>query len=112
MMTGLKIRHCNRLLDHIGVKIVLKLLFIEFAKGQLISKCPYEKSVSSKIPMKLLLDFCPEIFCSFVGASWKLFGLPGDLVSNIIDKEACRKPKKLPGSPQVATKNFRAEIQK
>ncbi len=30
MMTGLKIRHCNRLLDHSGVKIVLKLLLIEF----------------------------------------------------------------------------------
>ena len=49
-------------------------------KGQLISKCPYEKSVSSKIPKKIFLDFCPEIFCTFLGASWKLFGLPGDLV--------------------------------
>ena len=46
------------------------------AKGQLISKCPHEKSVSSKIPTKLFLDFCPEIFCSFLGASWKLSGLP------------------------------------
>ena len=82
-------------------------------KGQLISKCPYEKSVSSKIPTEILLDFfCPEIFCSFLGASWKIFGLSGDLVSNIINKEAYRKPKKLPGSPHEATKNFRAEIQK
>ena len=81
-------------------------------KGQLISKCPYEKSVSSKIPTKIFLEFCPEIFCSFLGASWKLFGLPGDLVSNIINKEGYWKPKKLPGSPQKATKNFRAEIQK
>ena len=40
------------------------------AKGQLNSKCPYEKSVSSKIPMKIFLDFCPEFFCSFLGASW------------------------------------------
>jgi hypothetical protein len=31
---------------------------------------------------------------------------------NIINKEAYRKPKKLPGSPKEATKNFRAEIQK
>ena len=69
-------------------------------KGQLISKCPYEKSVSSKIPTKIFLDFCPEMFCSFLE----------DLVSNIINKEAYRKPKKLPGSPQEATKNFRAEI--
>ena len=44
--------------------------FIIITKGQLISKCPYEKSVSSKIPMKIFLDFCPEIFCSFLGASW------------------------------------------
>ena len=49
--------------------------------------------VSSKIPTKLLLDFCLEFFCSFLGASWKLFGLPGDLVSNIINKEAYKKPK-------------------
>ena len=40
------------------------------AKGRLISKFPYEKSVSSKIPTKTFLDFCPEIFCSFLGASW------------------------------------------
>ena len=39
-------------------------------KGQLISKCPYEKSVSSKIPTKIFVNFCPEIFCSFLGASW------------------------------------------
>ena len=56
--------------------------------------------------------FLPWNFCSFLGASWKLFGLPGDLVSNIRSKEAYRKPPKLPGSPQEATKNFRAEIQK
>ena len=45
-------------------------------------------------------------------ASWKLFGLPWDLVSNIINKEGYWKPKKLPGSPQEAAKNFRAEILK
>jgi hypothetical protein len=37
-------------------------------------------------------------------------GLPGDLISNIINKKAYRKPQKLPGSPQVATTNLRAEI--
>ena len=46
----------------------------ELSKGQLISKCPYEMIVSSKIPTKLFLDFCPEIFCTFLGASWKLVG--------------------------------------
>ena len=44
----------------------------DVTKGQLISKCPYEMIVSSKIPTKLFLDFCPEIFCSFVGASCRL----------------------------------------
>ena len=48
----------------------------------------------------------------FSVASGKLFGLPGDLVSNVINEEGYWKPKKLPGSPQKATKNFRAEIQK
>ena len=52
------------------------ILKIGLLKGQLISKCPYEILVSSKIPTKLFLDFCPEIFCSFLGASWKFFGLP------------------------------------
>ena len=32
------------------------------AKGQLISKCPYEKSVSSKIPTKIFLRFLPWKF--------------------------------------------------
>ena len=36
-----------------------------------MSKCAYEKSVSSKIPTKIFLDFCPEIFSSLLG------GLPG-----------------------------------
>ena len=36
-------------------------------KGQLVSKCPYERSVSSKIPTKIFLEFCLEIFCSFLG---------------------------------------------
>ena len=35
---------------------------LDLVKGQLISKCPNKKSVSSKIPTKLFLDFCPEIF--------------------------------------------------
>ena len=52
----------------------------------------YEITVSSKIPTKLFLDFCLEIFCTFLGATWKLLGLPGDLVSNIINKEGPSKP--------------------
>ena len=73
-------------------------------KGQLISKCPLGVKTSSKKPTELFPEFCPEFFCSFLGASWKLFELPGDLVSNIINKEAQSKPKKLPGCPQEGTK--------
>ena len=43
------------------------------SKGQLISKCPYKKLVSSKIPTEIFLEFCPEIFV----ASW---GLPGSFL--------------------------------
>ena len=31
-------------------------------KGQFISKCPFGIIVWTKIPTKLFLDFCPEIF--------------------------------------------------
>ena len=43
-------------------------------KCQLISRCPFGFFVWTKLPTKLFLDFCPEIFCSFLGASWKLLG--------------------------------------
>ena len=37
--------------------------FISFySKGQLISKCPFGIIVWTKIPTKLFLDFCPEMF--------------------------------------------------
>ena len=71
----------------------------ELTKGQIISKYPHEMIVSSKIPTELFLDFCPEIVCSFLGTSWKPFGLPGYLVSNIINNEAYRKPQKASKTP-------------
>ena len=40
---------------------------------------------------------------TFFVASW---GLPGDLVSNIINKEAYRKPQKASRKPQWSYKNF------
>ena len=46
---------------------------------------------------------------SFVASSGlpeSFFGLPGDLISNVINKEDQRKPKQLPGSPQKATKKW------
>ena len=47
------------------------------------------------IPPKLFPGFCLDSFCSFLGASWKLFGLPGDLLSNIINKEPTGSPRKV-----------------
>ena len=86
-------------------------------KGQLISKYFFGVIVWTKIVTKILSRFPPWNFLQppggfleALGASWKLFGLPGDLVSNIINKEAYRNPKKLPGSSREATKKFRAEI--
>ena len=59
----------------------------------------YEDIDFPKEQQKYCKDFCPEIFCSFLRASW-----PGDLVvNNIINKEAYRKPT---GSLQEAQKRF------
>jgi hypothetical protein len=77
-----------------------------FTKGQLISKCPFGVKTSSKKPTELFLYFCPKIFCTFLGASWKLSELPGDLVRNIINKEAYRKPQKASRKPPGRYKKF------
>jgi hypothetical protein len=59
---------------------------------------------------EIISGFLPRVFfCSFLEASWKLFGLPGDLVCN---KEACRKPRKASRKPPGRYKKFKAEIQK
>ena len=84
-------------------KVIIVLMHIRF---YCLKVSPYEKLVSPKIPTKIFLDFCPEIFCSFLGASWKLFGLPWDLISNIINKEAYRKPKKASRKPPGSYKKF------
>ena len=55
----------------------------------------------------IISRFLPwNFFCSFLGASWKLYGLPGDIVSNIIHKEAYRKPQKASRKPQGSYKKF------
>ena len=41
-----------------------------------------------------------------MGASWKLFGLPWDLISNIMNKKAYRKPKKASRKPPGSYKEF------
>ena len=51
-------------------------------------------SFGPKMQQKYCKDFCPEIFCPFLGLSGSFLGLPEDLVSNIINKEAYREPKK------------------
>ena len=74
-------------------------------KGQLISKCPFGFIVWTKKQRNYFWISALNLFV----ASWRL---PGDLVCNIINKEGYWKPKKLPESPQKATKYFRTEIQK
>ena len=55
-------------------------------------------------------NFVTIFALKFFVASWGLpgsfWGLPGDLVSNIRNKEAYRKLQKLTGSPQEATKKI------
>ena len=76
-----------------------------FTRGQLISKCPFGIIVWTKIQRNYFWISALN-FCSFLGASWKLFGLPGDLVCNIINKEAYRKPKKASRKPPGRYKKF------
>ena len=75
-------------------------------KGQLISKCPFGIIVWTKNQCNYFWISALNFFCSFLGASWKLFGLPGDIVSNIINKEAYRKPPKASRKPQGSYKKF------
>ena len=89
--------------------VFTKKLFwvLVFGFMNLVSVDAKERSIVwTKIPTKLLLDFCPEFFCSFLGASWKLFGLPGELVCNIINKEAYRNPQKASRKPPGRYKKF------
>ena len=39
--------------------LTLSKLFLDFIKGQLISKCPFDVPVSTKIPTKFFLGFLP-----------------------------------------------------
>ena len=86
--------------------------FHVLSKGQLISKCPFGVKTSSKKPTKLFLDICPEIWCTFLWASWKLFEascrLPYSWYYLLSPQEAEKSSRKPPGR----YKNFRAEIQK
>ena len=70
------------------------------SKGQLISKCPFGIIVLTKIPTKLFLDFCPEMFCTFLGPPGSFWGfLQVSLFMILLTKS--------PGSPQEGTKNYR-----
>ena len=53
-------------------------------KGQLISKCPFGFIVWTKLPTKIFLNFCPEIFVPSWGLPGSFLGLPaGFLVYDI-----------------------------
>ena len=60
-------------------------IFDDIPKGQLISKCLFGVIVWTKIATKYCQYFCPEIFCSFLGAPGSFLGLPvGFLLNDII----------------------------
>ena len=62
--------------SHIRFEVALKI-----SKGQFISKCPFEKIVSTKIPQKNLIDSALQYFRA---ESIKFFG--GILVETIFSK--------------------------
>ena len=68
----------STLFSAMGSSIFLNL---SVPKGQLISKCPFGRKTSSKIPTELFLDFCPEFFVASGG-------LPGNFLGPSVDKNA------------------------
>ena len=92
----------NRLLGYPSPQLPNRHSFWTASKGQLISKCPFGVKTSSKKPTEIFLDFCPEIFCTFLGASWKLFGascrLPCLWYWILSPQEAQKASMKPPGS--------------
>ena len=54
----------------------------------------FDQNINQNIVRVSALKF----FVASWGLSGSFLGLPGDLVSNIINKEAYKKPQKLPGS--------------
>ena len=101
-----------KLLNVLNFKKCWNLNFVQLLKVSWFQNVLLVRQLLPKNQRNYFWISALKFFCSFLGASWKLFGLLGDLVSNIINKEGYWKPKKLPGSPQKATKKFRAEIQK
>ena len=91
--------------NYIQVKDYSKYSILElevYIKGQLISDRPFGFIVWTKLPMKFFLNICPEFFCTFSGASWKLFGASCRLsclwYHILSPKEAQRASMKPPGS--------------
>ena len=61
----------------------------------LIWKCFFGVIISTKIAMKIFIRFpAPNYFVASWGLPGSYLGLPGDLVSNVINTEAYRKPQK------------------
>ena len=64
-------------------------------------------SFRPKQQQKYCKDFCSEIFCSFLGASWKLFGLTGGNYYVILLKsKPTGSPPNASRKPQGSYKNF------
>ena len=78
---------------------------MNFTKGQLISKCPSEKSVSSKIPTKIFLDFCPEIFVAFWGLPSSFLNFQQPSLFMILLNKSPGSPKRFQKAPRQLQKN-------
>ena len=81
-------------------------------KGQIISKCPFGVKTSSKKPTKYFWISALKFYVPSWGLPGSFLRLPVGFLIHDITYQVPRKLKKLPGSPQEGTKNFRAEIQK
>ena len=76
-------------------------------KGQLISKCPFGQKTSSKKPTKYFWISALKFFVPSLWLPGSFWGLPVGFLIYDITYYVPKKPKKLPGSPKEATKNFR-----
>ena len=95
-----------------GMKIRVEGTFLWVAEGQLISKCPFGIIVWTKNQCNYFWISVLNFFCSFLGASWKLFGascrLPCLWYYILSAQEAQKAFRKPPGkkSGQKSRNNF------
>ena len=93
----------NWVVTHIIKSHILQFFLV---KGQLISNILLVGKLLPKNQQNYFWISALKFFCSFLGAFWKLFRLPADIVSDIIHKESYRKSPKASRKPQGSYKKF------